>query len=216
MTELYHLGISSAAVPPTALLLDFSLFADPTALPGWTALGSRREYRNGMISGVLLCTGFHGAPPAVIALEELARAGLRRLVCLTRCCREDCATRASHGTVLPYAAIRDERLTLDYAPVEFPAVPSPDLFTLLRCTLPHATTSVVRTVDLAPAPEKDTASRGLPTDLLSSAVFVVGAALGLSVGTVVLGCTAPDSAVAETVLHIVESLSTEPEAERVS
>lgn len=217
MTELFHLGITSAAVPLSAILLDSSVLTDPADLPGWTALGSRREYRHGMIGGVLLCAGFHGSPPAVIAIEELARAGLRQLVCLTRCCREDCADLAEgepHGTVLPYGAIRDERLTRDYAPPEFPAVPTPDLFANLIAVMPEATLSLVRTVDLAPAPDAVSDGSELPADLVSSAIFVVGAARGLSVGTVVLGCTAPKSAATEVILQVVDSLSAATGASR--
>lgn len=208
MPELYHVGVHDDAVPESVVLVDSDLLADPSVLPGWEGLGGHREYVNGTVRDVLVCGGAYGAPPVVIALEELARAGARRIVCLSRCCCSACAAGGQHPVVVATGAVRDERISFDYAPPEFPAVPAAEILAMLRSALPDAVADVVRTVDLVVEPLAATPAAAV--DLLSSAVLVVGAASGMRVGAVVVGAAAGDRQVAALVAAVIDALRPRP------
>jgi uridine phosphorylase len=127
MTELFHLGVTSSMVPTSIVLIDSDLICDASSFDGWRPLSIRREYVNGLIDGVLICAGAYGSPAAVIALEELVRAGARQCVTLSRCHCVRCLSENYHRPVIATGAVRDERISNDYAPRDFPAVPSHEL-----------------------------------------------------------------------------------------
>ncbi|MEJ7742463.1 MAG: hypothetical protein WKF73_07900 [Nocardioidaceae bacterium] len=82
MSELYHLGVATSAVPGLAVLVDPLLnAAEAVSAIGGRPLASRREYDShlGVWDGhdVLVTTVGVGGPPLAIALEELARSGTR-------------------------------------------------------------------------------------------------------------------------------------------
>jgi len=105
--------------------------------------------------------------------------------------------------------VRGERISADYAPREFPAVPSHQLLEALRRALPNAKVGVVRTVDVPPRPSVPLSVPALAVaavDLVSSAVFVVGAARGIHSASVVLCSGARREEIAATLSHVTKAL----------
>lgn len=213
MTELYHLGVPSTSVPASIVLIDSELMSDAADIDGWQPLAARREYFNGVIDGILICAGAYGAPATVIAMEELVRAGARQCVALASCHCERCSAGDHHRSVIAAAAVRGERISADYAPPEFPAVPSHQLLEALRRALPNAEVGVVRTVDVPPRPSVPlSVPLSVPAlavaavDLVSSPVFVVGAARGIHSASVVLCSGARQEEIAATLSHVIKAL----------
>ncbi len=208
---LHHLGLPSSQVPAAAVLLEADI-ARHLALPLVADTASeRREFRSGRLKAVpevVVCAGFFGSPAAVIAMEELVRAGVRAAVAVTVCRCHDCAVNgpASHNVVVAFAAVRDEFTSDAYAPQGFPALPDPALTRILRSLLPSATAEIVRTVDVPSTwrPASSAADSAGPVDLHASALMVVAAARAAAVGVVALGAAALQGDSAERVGQIIE------------
>lgn len=184
--ELYHLGIESKDVPGAVVLAE-SEFHDTFSALEWQGreLARRREYTTSLLTSegvsVLSCIGGVGSPAVAIAAEELFRAGAVRALSLNVCRCARCETgEPSHGPIVVIGAIRDERTSLDYAPLEYPAVPTHALaFALLR-DLKGAEHAIVRTVDVLPRwTGQDSRPEDGLVDLSSSALMVVAAASGV-------------------------------------
>ena len=193
MAELYHLGVDDSDLPNAALLVEPEL-ADLVWPTSWrrTPLARRREFNSWLLStaddAALVCSGGLGSPACVIALEELARAGCRVVLNLGVCRCADCEPGdGKHSLVVVTGAAREEGTSADYAPSAFPAVPDPRFLLSLQEALPGATSEIVRTVDVPDAWRglaRDHPAPPRPVDLASAALFVSGAARGVSVGSV--------------------------------
>lgn len=196
MTELYHVGIDADDVPAIAVIAEHE-FADITWPSQWRPreLPSRRELSSLLLdvdgTHVLVCCGAFGAPAAVIALEELVRAGARDVlglaVCRCRACRR--ADGSGHPVVLASGAERCEATSADYAPLAYPAVPDADLLRALRHAFAGDPSVIVRTVDVLAEwldPNAD-ADGDEAVDLMTSAVFVAAAAKGAAACSVLVG-----------------------------
>ena len=129
-----------------------------------------------------------GAPVAAIAIEELAALGVTTLVGV------GAAGALGHGlevgqTVVCSAALRDEGTSHHYAPSDRWALPDAQLVDALRAALPEAPVGATWTTD---APYRETAEEivsyreeGILTvDMEASAIFTVGAFLGLRAAAV--------------------------------
>jgi uridine phosphorylase len=211
MTELFHLGVTSSMVPTSIVLIDSDLICDASSFDGWRPLSIRREYVNGLIDGVLICAGAYGSPAAVIALEELVRAGARQCVTLSRCHCVRCLSENYHRPVIATGAVRDERISNDYAPRDFPAVPSHELRSSLRELLPGAHSGLVRTVNVRPRSTLEHPIDAIPidaVDLVTSALFVVSSAIGIRTASVVLSAIADTDEIAKTVTAAIRALQT--------
>jgi uridine phosphorylase len=68
-----------------------------------------------------------GSPSTAIILEEAYRAGGRVFIRVGSCGAIKLGMKIG-DIVIPYAAIRDERTSINFAPIEFPAVPSPEVY----------------------------------------------------------------------------------------
>lgn len=209
MTELFHLGVTSSMVPTSFVLIDSDLTSDASSFDGWRPLSIRREFINGLIDGVLICTGAYGSPAAVIALEELARTGARQCVTLSRCHCALCRSGNYHRSVIATGAVRDERISNDYAPRDFPAVPSHELSSSLRNLLPGANSGLVRTVNVPPGSTTQDSSDALPiaaVDLVTSAILVASSAIGISSASVVLSARADNPELVMTLEGAIKAL----------
>lgn len=203
MTELYHLGVEESRVPPAAVLVEHGLSSDTLreSLGDGEVVGRKREFRSasGTLDGraVLVVDVGLGAPSTVIALEELVRAGARRIVWVGR--RRDPDPRSSQA-IVPIGAIRSDGTSRQYAPLAYPALPDFRLSSLLREALgQQGETRLVETTDvLGDHPS-------VAQDLCSAAMFVVGAARGVDVATLLLPEMSGDVEVplARTILHAV-------------
>ncbi len=169
-------------------------------------IGMNREYNiyTGKLLGekVTVCSTGIGGPSASIAMEELAAIGADTFVRIGTC-------GGIHMDVLPgdivvaTGAIRYEHASIEYAPVEFPAVPDFDISAALKTSsesLGYRThTGVVQCKDSfygQHSPEKSPVSYELlqkwdawkrlgvkASEMESAALFVVAAALGVRCGS---------------------------------
>lgn len=210
MAELYHVGISRADVARVAVVVDRDVLPDVGSLPGWAPLRDRREYVTGTVDGVVVCGGSYGSAASALALEELTRGGAHVVVGVARCCCEACRDGRRHAPVVPVAAVRGEHMTADYAPPQFPAVADHAVRVLLRDAVDGAVSGLVHTHDLEP--EGPTAAGVIAEDLWSAAFYVVGAAQGAQVATVVVPAASTvqsSTALVATVVRAVSPLLTE-------
>ncbi len=202
MTELYHLGIDRDEVPPAAVLVEHGLTGEAlrALLEGSEDEGGKREFRSwsGTFEGhpVLVVEAGFGAPSTVIALEELVRAGARKVVWLGQ--RRD-PRRASAEVLVPTGAIRSDGTSPQYAPLAYPALPDFAMSSVLREALATPAMQLVESIDVVDdEPE-------VAQDLCSAALFVVGAARGAAVASVLLAEAVPgvEALVARAVLRSV-------------
>ena len=183
MTELYHLGVDGDRVPPAAVLVEHGLTGEAlrALLEGCVDEGAKREFRSwsGTFEGspVLVVEAGLGAPSTVIALEELVRARARKVVWLGR--RRDPHPPSSE-VVVPTGAIRSDGTSLQYAPLEYPALPDFAMCSILRQALATPAMQLVETTDVVGDGSE------VAQDLCSAALFVVGAARGAAVASVLL------------------------------
>ena len=93
-------------------------------------VGSNREYTvcTGTLLGekVSVCSTGIGGPSAVIAMEELTAIGADTFIRVGTCGGIDIHVQAD-DVVIATAAVRQEGTSLQYAPIEFPAVASYDV-----------------------------------------------------------------------------------------
>ena len=98
-------------------------------------IGMNREYNiyTGTILGekVSVCSTGIGGPSAVIAMEELANIGADTFIRVGTCGGIDLGV-CPGDVVVATGAIRFEHTSLEYAPIEYPAVPDFDVTTALR------------------------------------------------------------------------------------
>lgn len=167
---------------------------------------SNREYTTytGTLLGekVSVCSTGIGGPSAVIAMEELHNIGADTFIRVGTC--GGIALDVLPGDVIvATGAIRYEHTSLEYAPIEFPAVPDFDLTAALKAAsedLGYRThTGVVQCKDSfygQHSPEKSPVSYDLlqkwdswkrlgvkASEMESAALFVVAAALGVRCGS---------------------------------
>jgi uridine phosphorylase len=129
-----------------------------------------------------------GAPVVAIVMEELAALGVKTFVGVGT------AGGLSPGlevgqAVLCSAALRDEGTSHHYSPSERWAHPDPELLALLRAALPDDAVGPSWTTD---APYRETAEEivayrdagVLTVDMEASAIFTIGAALGVQTASV--------------------------------
>ncbi len=169
-------------------------------------IGSNREYNiyTGYLLGekVSVCSTGIGGPSASIAMEELSAIGADTFIRIGTC--GGIAMNVLPGDiVVATGAIRYDHTSLEYAPIEFPAVPDFDLAAALKASgekLGYRThTGVVQCKDSfygQHSPEKSPVSYELlqkweswkrlgvkASEMESAALFVVAAALGVRCGS---------------------------------
>ena len=137
----YHVGLSASLIEGARYVL---MPGDPDRVPVLSAafahsrpLAQSREYRSALAYAedvptpvLILSTGI-GAPSASIAIEELARLGVRYFlrVGTTGAIQRHIAL---GDLVISEASVRLEGTSSHYAPVEYPAVASVDMICALR------------------------------------------------------------------------------------
>lgn len=169
-------------------------------------IGMNREYNiyTGTLCGekVSVCSTGIGGPSAAIAMEELAAIGADTFIRIGTC--GGIAMDVLPGdVVVANGAVRFEHTSLEYAPMEFPAVPDFEITTALKAAsmaLGYRThVGVVQCKDSfygQHAPEKSPVSFELlqkweswkrlgvkASEMESAALFVVAAALGVRCGS---------------------------------
>ena len=169
-------------------------------------VGQNREYRiyTGTLLGekVSVCSTGIGGPSASIAMEELAAIGADTFIRVGTCGGIDLEVEPG-DLVVASGAIRFEHTSLEYAPIEFPAVPDFDVTAALKTageTLGYRThVGVVQCKDSfygQHSPEKSPVSYDLlqkweswkrlgvkASEMESAALFVVAAALHVRCGS---------------------------------
>jgi uridine phosphorylase len=168
--------------------------------------GMNREYNiwNGYLCGekVTVCSTGIGGPSASIAMEELAAIGAHTFIRIGTCGGIDMNVQPG-DVVIANGAIRYEHTSLEYAPIEFPAVPDFEITAALKAAgeaLGYRThVGVVQCKDSfygQHSPEKSPVYYDLlqkweswkrlgvkASEMESAAIFVVAAALGVRCGS---------------------------------
>lgn len=205
----YHINICPADAGGYAILP-----GDPGRVPKIAALldgaehvSTNREYNiwRGTLEGerVLVCSTGIGGPSAAIAVEELAACGVHTMIRIGTC--GGIALKVKCGDiVIASGAVRHEGTSREYAPIEFPAVPDTDVLFALRGAATGlgltAHTGIVQCKDsfygqhspgrmpvyyeLEAKWEAWKRLGVLASEMESSTLFTVGAALGLKTGAV--------------------------------
>ena len=169
-------------------------------------IGMNREYNiyTGTLLGekVSVCSTGIGGPSAAIAMEELAAIGADTFIRIGTCGGIDLGVEPGH-IVVATGAIRFEHTSLEYAPIEFPSVPSFDVTYALKAAgeeLGYRThTGIVQCKDSfygQHAPERSPVYYELQqkweswkrlgvkaSEMESAALFVVASALGVRCGS---------------------------------
>ncbi len=169
-------------------------------------VGMNREYNvyTGYLMGekVSVCSTGIGGPSAAIAMEELAALGADTFIRIGTCGGIDLEVLPG-DVVVATGAIRYEHTSLEYAPIEFPAVPNFDVAAALKAaadTLGFCVhMGVVQCKDSfygQHSPEKSPVSYDLlqkweswkrlgvkASEMESAALFVVASALGVRCGS---------------------------------
>lgn len=205
----YHIGICAddaagyAILPgdPGRVTKIAQLLDDPIHV------ATNREYNiwRGTLDGerVLVCSTGIGGPSTAIAVEELAACGVHTMLRIGTCGGISLKVRCG-DVVIASGAIRHEGTSREYAPIEFPAVPDTDALIALREAAAElgltAHTGVVQCKDSfygQHSPARMPVSYELQakweawkrlgvlaSEMESSTLFTVGAALGLRTGSV--------------------------------
>ena len=169
-------------------------------------IGMNREYNiyTGTLLGekVSVCSTGIGGPSAAIAMEELTAIGADTFIRIGTCGGIDLNVQPG-DVVVATGAIRFEHTSLEYAPIEFPAVPDFNVTAALKAAsedLGYRThTGVVQCKDSfygQHAPERSPVSYELlqkweawkrlgvkASEMESAALFVVASALGVRCGS---------------------------------
>ncbi|MBQ8850098.1 MAG: uridine phosphorylase [Clostridia bacterium] len=176
-------------------------------LDGAYHLGSNREYNIwcGRLDGelVTVCSTGIGGPSTAIAVEELCACGAHTFIRIGTCGGIALPVR-SGDIVIASGAVRQDGTSREYAPIEFPAVPSSDvLFALISAAkeqgLPYHT-GVVQSKDsfygqhspARMATEKTLLEKWeawkrlgvLASEMEASTLFTVASSLGVRAGAV--------------------------------
>ena len=141
----------------------------------------------------VLTTGM-GSPSTAIILEEAYRAGGRVFIRVGSCGALKPGMKVG-DIVIPYAAIRDERTSLNFAPLAFPAAASPEIYEKL-CESARKVNSfyhsgVVWTTDIYYSTDKDQykkwAKRGANSvEMESAVIFIFGTVKALKTGSILV------------------------------
>ncbi|MFQ5981253.1 MAG: nucleoside phosphorylase [Candidatus Heimdallarchaeota archaeon] len=171
-----------------ATLLESELIAENRGL---VAFNGRTPKNKLPIS--VLTTGM-GCPSTAIVIEEAYRAGARYLIRVGSAGALQPSIRIG-DVLIPHAAIRDERTSLNLAPAEFPAIASPAIFRVLEgasedLKIPTRT-GIVWTTDVFyasdPTEYKKWARCGaICVEMELSTIFVFGSVRGLQTGGIVV------------------------------
>ena len=170
-------------------------------------LGQNREYDiwNGTLGGetVTVCSTGIGGPSTAIAVEELVACGAHTMIRIGTCGGIALPVECGH-LVVASGAVRQDGTSHEYAPAEFPAVPSaPVLFALMQAAqdsgIPYHT-GVVQSKDSFYGQHSPTRMPTatallekweawkrlgvLASEMEASTLFTVGASLGIQTGAV--------------------------------
>ena len=169
-------------------------------------VGMNREYNiyTGTLLGqkVSVCSTGIGGPSAAIAMEELTAIGADTFIRIGTCGGIDLDVMPG-DIVVATGAIRYEHTSMEYAPIEFPAVPSLDVAMALKSASEdlgyHTHTGVVQCKDSfygQHAPERSPVYYELQqkweswkrlgvkaSEMESAALFVIASALGVRCGS---------------------------------
>ena len=209
--EQYHIGLKDGDVGQYVILpgdpkrcKKIAEYFDNAEL-----VADRREYTTytGFLNGVkvtVTSTGI-GGPSASIALEELVKIGAKKFIRVGTCGGIDIDVKGG-DIVVATGAVRMEGTSREYAPIEFPAVADLDITNALveackKLNNPFHT-GIVQCKDSfygQHSPEKSPVSYELinkweawkrlgckASEMESAALFVVGSALNVKVGSVFL------------------------------
>ncbi|MFW9855841.1 MAG: nucleoside phosphorylase [Candidatus Thorarchaeota archaeon] len=145
------------------------------------------------VSVSVLTTGM-GSPSTAIILEEAYRAGGRVFIRIGSCGALKLDMKIG-DVVIPYAAIRDEGTSLNFAPLAFPAVASPEIYERLSHSARKLKTDfhsgIVWTTDIYYSTVKDQyktwAKCGANTvEMESALLFVFGIAKNVKTGSILV------------------------------
>ncbi len=100
-----------------------SKFKDPEEVARYRGFVTYRAYTPGGVAVTISGTGI-GTPSTHICIEELAKLGPETMIRVGSCGGIDPKVKTG-DVVVPTSAIRDERTSLNYTPMEYPAVASP-------------------------------------------------------------------------------------------
>lgn len=172
-----------------------------------THISTNREYNiwRGTLDGerVLVCSTGIGGPSTAIAVEELAACGVHTMIRIGTCGGISLKVRCG-DIIIASGAVRHEGTSREYAPIEFPAVPDAEVMLALREAAAElgltSHTGVVQCKDSfygQHSPARMPVSYELEakweawkrlgvlaSEMESSTLFTVGAALGLKTGAV--------------------------------
>lgn len=158
MSKAYHLDLSKTMLKGAALAL---LPGDPFRTPKIAAemaerwgevaveLAWKREYRSflGTLRGkkVLITSTGIGGPSTSIAIEELARLGVRTFLRVGTCGALQPNIKVG-DLVITTGSVRMDGASTDYAPIEYPAVAHPDvLIALIEAARMHQREAEIHT-----------------------------------------------------------------------
>ena len=114
---------------PDRVPLIVSQMKDSMEVARYRGFVTYRAYTPGGVPVTISGTGI-GTPSTHICLEELTKLGAETFIRIGSCGGIDPLVKTG-DVVVPTAAIRDERTSLNYAPIEYPAVASIELQTTL-------------------------------------------------------------------------------------
>ncbi len=205
----YHIPASSGEVGKYCILPGDPARCEKIAgyLDSPFRLGQNREFNiwNGTLFGVpvSVCSTGIGGPSAAIALEELAACGAHTFIRVGTCGGIALKVKAGE-VVIASGAVRQDGTSHEYAPPEYPAVPDTDVLFALRKSAEmlgfEFHTGVVQSKDSfygQHSPQRMPTSASLlekweawkrlgvlASEMEASALFTVGASLGVRTGAV--------------------------------
>jgi uridine phosphorylase len=106
---------------------------DPVELSRHRGLVSYRALTPGGVSVTVTTSGM-GTPSTLIVVEELAKLGIKCIIRIGTCGGVN--PEVDTGDVLvPYGAVRDDLCSTNYAPLQYPAVASPEVYSALLSSI---------------------------------------------------------------------------------
>ncbi|MHA1902792.1 MAG: nucleoside phosphorylase [Candidatus Thorarchaeota archaeon] len=132
-----HLRVGEGDVHPVCIITGnpdrvpkiAAKFKDSEEVVRYRGLVTYRAYTPKGVPVTISGTGM-GTPTTHICIEELANLDAKVFIRVGSCGGIDPAVKTG-DVVVPTGAIRDERTSLNYSPVEYPAVATPELYTAL-------------------------------------------------------------------------------------
>ncbi len=207
----YHIGVAAGEIGEYCILPGDPARCEKIAafLDSPVHVGMNREYNiwNGYLGDTLVtvCSTGIGGPSTAIAVEELAACGAHTFIRVGTCGGINLGV-CSGDVVIANGAVRQDGTSHEYAPPEFPAVPTSDVLFALDCAaktlgFSHHTGVVqskdsfygqhspLRMATSSALTEKWEAWKRLgvlASEMEASTLFTVGATLGVSTGAVFL------------------------------